>query len=140
MVNPYRIVLADNDVLFRLLLRRLFVYGPGLEVAGEAGDGLELLALLGDLRTAPQLAVLDLTMPRLGGIQTTSQVKAAYPELKVLIVSFHREPEYVREARLAGADGYVLKEDVDIELFSAIETIRLGGVYFSEHLSADDRL
>jgi len=140
VVNPYRIVLADNDVLFRLLLRRLFVYGPGLEVAGEAGDGLELLALLGDLRTAPQLAVLDLTMPRLGGIQTTSQVKAAYPELKVLIVSFHREPEYVREARLAGADGYVLKEDVDIELFSAIETIRLGGVYFSEHLSADDRL
>lgn len=140
MKNPYRIVLADDDALFRLLLKRLIACGPGLEVAGEAGDGFELFALLGDLRLAPQMAVLDITMPNLGGIDTTSRVRAAYPGLKILIVSIHREPEYVREAVSAGADGYVLKEDVDTELFPAIEKIRLGGAYFSAHLNAEGRL
>jgi DNA-binding NarL/FixJ family response regulator len=140
VINPYRIVLADDDALFRPLLKRLIACGPGLEVAGEAGDGIELIALLGDLRLAPQMAVLDITMPNLGGIDTTSRVKAAYPGLKILIVSIHREPEYVREAVSAGADGYVLKEDVDIELFPAIEKIRLGGAYFSAHLNAESRL
>jgi DNA-binding NarL/FixJ family response regulator len=140
VINPYRIVLADDDALFRPLLKRLIACGPGLEVAGEAGDGIELFALLGDLRLAPQMAVLDITMPNLGGIDTTSRVKAAYPGLKILIVSIHREPEYVREAVSAGADGYVLKEDVDIELFPAIEKIRLGGAYFSAHLNAESRL
>jgi DNA-binding NarL/FixJ family response regulator len=140
VTNPYRIVLADDDVLFRPLLRRLLACGPGLEVAGEAGDGCELLALLGGLWSAPQMAVLDISMPNLGGIDTASRVKATYPGLKILIVSIHREPEYVREAVSAGADGYVLKEDVDTELFPAIEKIRSGGAYFSAHLSADDRL
>jgi DNA-binding NarL/FixJ family response regulator len=136
VTQPYRIVLADDDVLFRPLLRRLLAGGPGLEVAGEAGDGLGLLALLGELPSPPQMAVLDITMPNLGGIDATSRIKAAHPGLKVLIVSIHREPEYVREAVSAGADGYVLKEDVDIELFPAIEKIRSGESYLSDRLSA----
>jgi len=138
--HPYRVVLADDDFLFRPLLKRLIRGEPGLEVAADAGDGAELLALLSVLRSAPQMAILDITMPNLGGIDTTSRIKAAYPGLKVLIVSIHREPEYVREAISAGADGYVLKEDVDTELFPAIEKIRRGGAYFSAHLNAGDAL
>jgi DNA-binding NarL/FixJ family response regulator len=136
---PYRIALADDDALFRPLMKRFLETGPGLEVACEACDGSHLLSLLGGFQKAPQMAILDVSMPNLGGIETTSRVKAAYPGLKVLIVSVHREPEYVREARSAGADGYVLKEDVDTELFPAIERIRSGGAYFSAHLDADDR-
>lgn len=140
MTNSYRIVLADDDVLFRPLLKRLLSSEPGFEVAGDAGDGRELLSLLGGFRSEPQMAVLDISMPNLGGIETTSRLKAAYPAIKILIVSIHREPEYVRKAVSAGADGYVLKEDVDAELFPAIRRIRAGGAYFSEHLRADDRV
>jgi DNA-binding NarL/FixJ family response regulator len=139
VTNPYRIALADDDARFRPLLRRFLETGPGLEVACEACDGSHLLSLLGGFQQAPHMAILDVSMPNLGGIEMTSRVKAAYPGLKVLIVSVHREPEYVREARSAGADGYVLKEDVDTELFPAIERIRSGGAYFSAHLNADDR-
>jgi len=136
---PYRIILADDDTQFRPLLKRFLANGPGLEVAGDAADGAETLALLSDLRLAPQMAVLDISMPNMGGIETISRVKAAFPGLKVLIVSVHRESEYVREARSAGADGYILKENVSTELFPAIEKIRSGGVYFSMHLDAAGR-
>jgi DNA-binding NarL/FixJ family response regulator len=138
VINSYCIVLADDDVLFRPLLKRLLSGEPGFEVAGDVGDGLELLALLGGLRAAPQMAVLDITMPNLGGIDTASRIKAAYPELKILIVSIHREPEYVRKAVSAGANGYILKEDVENELFPAIQKIRSGEAYFSLRLVAED--
>jgi DNA-binding NarL/FixJ family response regulator len=138
VISPYRIFLADDDAQFRPLLKRFLANEPGLEVAGDAADGAEALATLSDLRGAPQMAVLDISMPNLGGIETTSRVKAAFPGLKVLIVSIHREPEYVRGARSAGADGYILKEDVNTELLPAIEKIRSGGIYFSAHLDADD--
>lgn len=139
MTNPYRIVLADDDSRFRPLLKRFLETNPGLEVACEACDGSHLLSLLGGFQMAPQMAILDVSMPNLGGIEMTPRIKAAYPGLKVLIVSVHREPEYVREARSAGADGYMLKEDVDTELFPAIEMIRSGGAHFSAQLNADDR-
>jgi DNA-binding NarL/FixJ family response regulator len=137
---PYRIFLADDDAQFRPLLKRFLANRPGLEVAGDAADGAEALSLLSGLRWPPHMAVLDISMPNLGGIETTSRVKAAFPDLKVLIVSIHREAEYIREARSAGADGYILKEDVHTELLPAIEKIRSGGVYFSTHLDKDSRL
>lgn len=138
MRPPYRIFLADDDAQFRPLLKKFLENGLGFEVAGDAADGAEALSLLSGLRWPPHMAVLDISMPNLGGIETTSRVKAAFPGLKVVIVSIHREPEYVREARSAGADGYILKEDVNTELLPAIEKIRSGGIYFSAHLDADD--
>jgi DNA-binding NarL/FixJ family response regulator len=128
---PYRVVLADDDVLYRRVLRDILEGGQNLEVAGEAGDGLELLSLLGSFLSSPQMAIVDISMPNLGGIEATAAVKKTHPGMKILIVSIHREKEYVREALSAGADGYLLKEDVDKELFSAIEKIQGGGVYVS---------
>jgi two-component system, NarL family, response regulator NreC len=135
---PYRVVLADNDGLYRHVLKGILEAGRSLEVSGEAGDGLQLLSLLSSIPTAPQMAIVDISMPKLGGIGATSKIKSAYPLLKVLIVSIHMEKEYVREALDAGADGYILKEGADSELFLAIETIRRGGIYISPVLMRDE--
>jgi DNA-binding NarL/FixJ family response regulator len=132
---PYRVVLADDDVLYRRVLKTLLKGERDLEVSGEAGDGLQLLDLLSSIPLAPHLAIVDISMPNLGGIGATSRIKSAYPGLKVLIVSIHIEKEYVREALSAGADGYLLKEGADSELFLAIEKIRQGGIYISPILT-----
>ena len=135
---PYRVVLADDHAMFRNHLRRILVEKSDLEVVGEAGDGIELLEFLNLIESAPQMAIIDISMPNLGGIEATSKIKSIYPDMKVLILSMHREKEYVRGALSAGADGYLLKEDANAELFSAIEKIRRGGVYISPLLTEVD--
>lgn len=124
--------------MFRNDLRRILVEKGDLEVIGEADDGIELLEFLNLIESAPQMAIIDIYMPNLGGIEATSKIKSAYPDMKVLILSMHREKEYVHGALSAGADGYVLKEDANAELFSAIEKIRRGGVYISVLLTEVD--
>ncbi len=131
----YRLVVADDDFVCRRAVKRILEEKRDLEVTGEAGDGLELLSFLDLNKPIPQMAILDISMPKLGGIEATLKIKSAYPGMKVLILSIHREEEYVREALAAGADGYLLKEDADAELFSAIEKIRLGDIYVSSHLT-----
>ncbi len=134
----YRVVVADDHAMFRNDLTRILVEKGDLEVVGEAGDGIELLEFLNLIESAPQMAIIDISMPNLGGIEATSKIKSTYPDMKVLILSMHREKEYVRGALSAGADGYLLKEDANAELFSAIEKIRRGGVYISALLTEVD--
>ena len=134
----YRVVLADDHAMFRNDLRRILVEKGDLEVIGEADDGIELLEFLNLIESAPQMAIIDISMPNLGGIEATSKIKSTYPGMKVLILSMHREKEYVHGALSAGADGYLLKEDANAELFSAIEKIRRGGVYISALLTEVD--
>ena len=134
----YRVVLADDHAIFRNDLKRILVEKSDLEVVGEAGDGIELLEFLNLIESAPQMAIIDISMPNLGGIEATSKIKSTYPGMKVLILSMHREKEYVHGALSAGADGYLLKEDANAELFSAIEKIRRGGVYISALLTEVD--
>jgi DNA-binding NarL/FixJ family response regulator len=129
----YRIVLADDHALFRDGLRMLLE--GRYEVIGEAGDGIELLELL---KTAtPDLVILDVSMPRMRGIETVREIKAVYPEMKALILTMHCENEYVESATAAGADGYLLKEDAHSELFDAVEQIRVGRLYLSPSLGED---
>ena len=134
----YRVDLADDHAIFRNDLKRILVEKSDLEVVGEAGDGIELLEFLNLIESAPQMAIIDISMPNLGGIEATSKIKSTYPGMKVLILSMHREKEFVHGALSAGADGYVLKEDANAELFSAIEKIRRGGVYISALLTEVD--
>jgi DNA-binding NarL/FixJ family response regulator len=131
----YRLVLADDHAMFRHDLKRMFEEAGDLEVVGEAGDGLELLDLLSSINLAPHMAIIDVSMPNLGGIEATARIRRAYPEMKVLILSIHRENTYVHEALSAGADGYVTKQDADTDLFPAIDKIRHGGVYISPNLA-----
>jgi DNA-binding NarL/FixJ family response regulator len=77
------------------------------------------------------MVVLDISMPNLQGIQAARQIKMKYPGIKILIMTMHKEREYLYEAISAGAEGYLLKEDAEKELFSAIETLREGKGFIS---------
>lgn len=127
-----RIVLADDHVLFRQGMKRLIEGMPGVKVIGEASDGLELLSLLKEL--TPDLAIVDISMPNLRGIEAAREIKMLYPHIKMLILTMHKSKEYLYHTISAGAQGYLLKEDSDVELFSAIETIRNGGIYVTHSL------
>ena len=129
-MEPYTIVLADDHALFRQGLAGIIKGAADLEVIGEAGDGLELLALLKELK--PHLVILDISMPKLRGLEAIREIKARSPEARILILTMHKE--YIHQALAAGADGYLLKEDADTDLFSAIESIRQEKVYLSARL------
>jgi DNA-binding NarL/FixJ family response regulator len=106
-----------------------------LEVVGEVGDGFELLDLL--KRVPADMVILDISMPNLRGIEAMREIRATHPNVKILILTMHKDKEFLHNAILAGARGYLLKEDADAELFSAIEVIRNGGTYVSPLLSRD---
>ena len=129
-MGGYRIMLADDHPLFRQGLKKIIEGVADLEVAGEAGDGLELLSLLE--MESPMMVILDISMPKLRGIEAIREVKKSYPAVKVLVLTMHRE--YLHQALSAGAEGYLLKEDADRELFSAIDKIRQGRSYVSPRL------
>ena len=135
MMNPYRIVLADDHVLLRQGLRRILTERPDMKVVGEAGDGLELLTLLKEL--SPDLLILDISMPNLRGIEAAAEIRRLYPEVKILVLTMHKDTEFLREAMAAGADGYLLKENADSELFSAIAKIRASKKYISPSLTEE---
>ena len=134
-MSPYSIILADDHVLVRQGLRRILEGMPELEVVGEANDGLELLALLDSL--VPDIVILDIFMPNLRGIEAIYEIKKIRPEVKILILTMHKDKEYLYLALSAGAKGYLLKEDADKELFSAIEKVRQGKTYISPHFSEE---
>lgn len=135
MAQSYQIILADDHVLFRQGIKRLLEDLKGVEVIAEAGDGLELLALL--RQSQPQMVILDISMPRLRGLEAAKEIKTGFPQVKILMLSMHKNTEYFYNALSSGAEGYLLKEDADRELFTAIEKIRKGERYISPILLED---
>lgn len=134
-MHKYSIILADDHALFRKGLKGIIERAPGLEVTGEAGDGIELLKLLG--ASAPDMVILDISMPNLRGIETLREMKAKHPDVKTLVLTMHKDKGYLRQSISAGADGYMLKEEADPALFAAIEKLRQGGMYVSPQLADD---
>lgn len=131
----YRIILADDHVIFRQRMKRLIDAEPGLEVVGEASDGNELLQCL--QKGEPDMAILDISMPGMGSIGMTREIRRQYPHVKVLILTMHKNSEYLYAAIATGAHGYLLKEDSDIELFKAIKSIRKNKTYITGKLEGD---
>jgi DNA-binding NarL/FixJ family response regulator len=129
----YAIILTDDHPMLRQGLRKIIEGVSDLEVVGEAGDGEELLLLLNAVTT--QMVILDLSMPKMRGIEAIHEIKMRHPDVKILVLTMHRE--YMHQAFAAGADGYLLKEDADRELFSAIENIRKGRRYLSPCLTGE---
>ena len=129
----YSIILADDHVLVRQGLRRILEGTDDLEVVGEANDGLDLLQLL--KHVTPQMVILDIFMPNLRGIEAITEIKAMQPDVKILILTMHRDKEYLYLALSAGAKGYLLKEDAARDLFSAIAEVRQGKTYISPYFS-----
>jgi DNA-binding NarL/FixJ family response regulator len=134
-MQAYRIILADDHALFRKGIRQLIKEMPGVEVIAETNDGLELLKLLNEVKG--DMVLLDISMPNLRGLEATHEIKALHPDLKVLILTMHKNKEYLYSAIAMGAEGYLLKEDSDVELFSAIETVRKGGIYVTRRLAGE---
>jgi DNA-binding NarL/FixJ family response regulator len=134
MSSPFKILLADDHVMFRRGVRRIIESMDNVEVVGEAGDGIELLKLVKDLD--PDLVIMDISMPNLRGLEATREIKCIHSQLKVLILTMHKDREYLYHALTAGAEGYLLKEDADGELISAIDTLRKGGTFISSLLSS----
>ncbi|MFA4901563.1 MAG: response regulator transcription factor [Desulfobaccales bacterium] len=126
---PYNIVLADDHILVRQGIKKILQEDREMRVVGEAADGVELLELLGKI--APELVILDISMPRLKGLAAAERIRHLYPNIKVLILSMHRSKEYLRQALAAGVHGYLLKEDADVALFAAIEIVRQGKIFIS---------
>ena len=132
-MNNFEILLADDHALFRKGIRKIIEEVDGLAVCGEANDGMELLELL--KTTHPDLIILDISMPNLRGLEATEEIKRRYPEIKILLLTMHRKKSFVQLGLKAGADGFLLKEDADSELYRAIESLKQGEKYFSPLIS-----
>ena len=134
-MSPYQIILADDHLMFRNGIKRIIEDSKNLAVVGEADDGLQLLELL--KKTKPDMIILDISMPKLRGLETTREIKARYPDIKVLILTMHRNKEYLLQAVSAKTDGYLLKEDTDRQLIVAIDSIRSGKIFLSPLMTED---
>ena len=130
-----KIILADDHLMFRQGIKKILEEINDIEVIGEARDGLELLSLV--KKMPPDIVILDISMPNIRGIEATREIKMIDAKIKVLILTMHKSREYLFHAISAGAEGYLLKEDADSELFSAIEKIRRGRAYISPILNAE---
>ncbi len=131
-MSRYRIVLADDHALLRQGLKKIIDGKSDLTVVGDVEDGIVLLSLLKKVRT--DMIILDVSMPNLRGIEATCEIKKLHPHIKVLIVTMHKDVEFLHQAFAAGADGYLLKEAMDTELFSAIRKIRNGKIYICSQM------
>jgi DNA-binding NarL/FixJ family response regulator len=119
-----RVLIADDHGIVRSGVRLLLEREPGIEVVGEASDGVEAREMA--IREKPDLAILDVKMPRLTGLQATREIREQAPDVAVLILSMHDDERYLFEALKAGASGYVLKHQADQELIDAVRAIERG--------------
>lgn len=129
-----RVLLADDHTLVREGLKQLLAAAPGIEIAGEAGDGDAALALV--RANDYDVAVLDMSMPGLAGIDLIKRVRLEKPQLRVLVLSMHGEQQYAARALKAGASGYLTKDSAAAQLVSVIRKIAAGGVHISESTAA----
>lgn len=129
----YKVLIVDDHTMFRSGLRKIIQECPNFEVIGEASDGLALLELL--KRVKPDLITMDISMPNLGGIEATREIKKYFPEIKVLILSMIKDGDYLYQSIASGAEGYLLKEDADTELIQAMKRVMSGENFLSSLLS-----
>lgn len=134
-----RILIVDDDAMVRVGLKSVLGNNPMFDVVGEADNGSEALALASQL--LPDVMLVDLRMQKQNqGLWLTRQVLARHPTIRVLILTMQDGQEFVREAKNAGASGYVLKNDAAALLFDAIGVVTLGGQYFRDMGAADSPL
>jgi len=134
-MRPYRVILADDHVLLRQGVKKILESVSDLMVVAEVGDGLELLKVMNTQEA--DMIILDISMPNLRGIEVAAEIRKVRPHMKILVLTMHKESEFLRQAISAGVDGYLLKESADTELFSAIAKIRQGKMYVSSSLSEE---
>jgi DNA-binding NarL/FixJ family response regulator len=132
-MSALRILIADDHEVVRAGIRSLLESQPDCEICGEAGTGAEVVALARQLR--PDIAILDISMPELNGLEAARQILKAVPDVQVLILSMHETEDLVREILDIGAHGYVLKSDTGRELAAAMQALRNHETYFTSHVA-----
>lgn len=135
MATPLTVILADDHALVRAGIRSLLERLPGVTILAEAGDGREAHALV--MARAPDVVVMDISMPGLNGLDATARIVREQPRTKVLILSMHTSEDYVLQALRAGAAGYLLKDSATAELAQAFDAIRHGETYLSPSISSE---
>jgi two-component system response regulator NreC len=128
-----QVLLADDHAVLRTGLKLLLSAQPDIEVVGEAADGGEAMAKARALR--PDVVLMDLTMPGIGGLEATGRIKDESPGIKVLVLTMHDDPSYLRQLLKAGASGYVVKKSADVDLLSAIRAAHRGEVFLDSSLA-----
>jgi len=129
MMHPYRILLADDHNIFREMIKKSLNEISGLEVVGEAANGLEVLKSINKVN--PQMVILDIGMPDYSGLEVAEWIKNSYPKIKILLLSMYKSREYLSQALKIRCEGYVLKDNAFKDLVACIETIRQGKTYVS---------
>ncbi|SAL84034.1 two component LuxR family transcriptional regulator [Caballeronia choica] len=133
--RPARLVLIDDHPLVRDGLRARLEAAPHLSVIGEAGNAAEALALAADEANPPDLALMDVGMAGMSGIELAALFHERFPGIRVLMLSMHDNVEYVAQAVRAGASGYVLKDSPATEIIHAIDAVLAGKTFFSAGLA-----
>jgi DNA-binding NarL/FixJ family response regulator len=133
MGDTKRIIIAEDHRLFREGIKALLETNPGLQIVCEAADGLEAIRCVRKHRA--DLLIVDLSMPKLGGISAIKEIKRQFPKIKILVLTIHQSDQYVLETFEAGADGYCLKDAGRNELRMAIDSVLAGNTYLSPGIS-----
>jgi len=133
MDKKVRIVLAEDHAILREGLRALLSASPKFEIVGEAPDGRQAVRAVEKL--GPDLVMMDLSMPRMTGMDAIREIKKRYPETKIIALTVHKTEEYLRTTLQAGANAYVLKDATHDELLMAIENVLKGKTYLSPGVS-----
>jgi two-component system response regulator NreC len=133
MREKIRILLADDHAVVRQGFKMILAAQPDMEIVGEAGNGREALELAGQLQ--PDVAVMDVAMPELNGIEATRRLADISPRTRVLALSMHKDSVYVREILRAGARGYLLKDSISSDLLAAVRAVARGEGYLSPGVS-----
>lgn len=128
-VAKLRILLGDDHTLMRQGLRKILEAHDGWQIIAEAGDGRQ--AVKDALALQPDIAILDIGMPLLNGIEAARQITRRAPTTRVVIVSMHGDEAYITQALQAGAKGYLLKDSADTDLIGAVEAVAAGKSFFS---------
>ena len=132
--HKIRVMIVDDHAILRAGLRMLVNTQNDMEVVSEAPDGEKVVQEVRETR--PDVTLLDLTMPRVGGMKALQEIARNCRETRVLVLTMHDDPAYLRSALAAGASGYLLKRAVDAELLAAIRAIHRGGIFVDPRLAS----
>jgi two-component system, NarL family, response regulator NreC len=130
-----RVLLVDDHVVVRHGIRRLLDLDPDITVVGEAGDGRQGVDLARSL--SPHVAIVDIGLPELNGIEATRRMMRLRTPPRVLVLSMHADPPAVRDALRAGARGFLVKDEQDLDLGAAVRTLAAGGTSFSSSIASE---
>lgn len=134
-MNKQRILIVENHALLRAGLRSLLSAQPDFEVVGEAENGHDAIQAVRTLK--PTLVLMDISMPGMNGIEAMIDIKRRYADIRIIVITMHKEDEYIHASLRAGADGYLLKDSSNEEFQAAVRTVSNGKIYLSPAVSGE---